>query len=147
MLSRSAILVMKIPNICFYTCFCIFTQSRRFARAMKAPLIFCSTAESINVQKIFKIVLAKVCISTHPALSYSYTDTAYSSLSTALSCRLSTSNARYQRLQKRANHCYYTWTLRPLFYLLSHLLISGSLLSHDLLRKLHHNIHSFTLFP
>lgn len=26
---------------------------------MKAPLIFCSTAESINVQKIYKIVLAK----------------------------------------------------------------------------------------
>ncbi|KAK9895209.1 small monomeric GTPase, partial [Cystobasidium minutum MCA 4210] len=37
----------------------ITRQSRRFARAMKAPLIFCSTAESINVQKIFKIVLAK----------------------------------------------------------------------------------------
>jgi GTP-binding protein of the ras superfamily involved in termination of M-phase len=27
---------------------------------MKAPLIFCSSASSINVQKIFKIVLAKV---------------------------------------------------------------------------------------
>jgi GTP-binding protein of the ras superfamily involved in termination of M-phase len=27
---------------------------------MKAPLVFCSTAESINVQKIYKIVLAKV---------------------------------------------------------------------------------------
>lgn len=26
---------------------------------MKAPLIFCSTALSINVQKIFKIVLSK----------------------------------------------------------------------------------------
>ena len=26
---------------------------------MKAPLIFCSTAHSINVQKIYKIVLAK----------------------------------------------------------------------------------------
>lgn len=35
-------------------------QSRRFARAMKAPLIFCSTSHSINVQKIFKIVLSKV---------------------------------------------------------------------------------------
>ncbi|KAI8885197.1 small GTPase [Backusella circina FSU 941] len=39
----------------------ITTQSRKFSRAMKAPLIFCSTAESINVQKIYKIVLAKVC--------------------------------------------------------------------------------------
>jgi len=37
----------------------ITTQSKRFAKAMRAPLIFCSTAESINVQKIFKIVLAK----------------------------------------------------------------------------------------
>ncbi|KAF9351078.1 septum-promoting GTP-binding protein 1 [Mortierella sp. NVP85] len=34
-------------------------QARKFARAMKAPLIFCSTAQSINVQKIFKIVLSK----------------------------------------------------------------------------------------
>lgn len=37
----------------------ITRQSRRFARAMKAPLIFCSTSHSINVQKIFKIVLSK----------------------------------------------------------------------------------------
>ncbi|KAF9437236.1 septum-promoting GTP-binding protein 1 [Entomortierella beljakovae] len=34
-------------------------QARKFAKAMKAPLIFCSTAHSINVQKIFKIVLSK----------------------------------------------------------------------------------------
>lgn len=27
---------------------------------MKAPLIFCSTSHSINIQKIFKIVLSKV---------------------------------------------------------------------------------------
>lgn len=27
---------------------------------MKAPLIFCSASASINIQKIFKIVLAKV---------------------------------------------------------------------------------------
>ncbi|KAG9072728.1 septum-promoting GTP-binding protein 1 [Linnemannia hyalina] len=33
--------------------------ARKFARAMKAPLIFCSTSHSINVQKIFKIVLSK----------------------------------------------------------------------------------------
>ncbi|KAG5440475.1 hypothetical protein PCK2_000503 [Pneumocystis canis] len=37
----------------------ITKQSRRFARAMKASLIFCSTSHSINVQKIFKIVLSK----------------------------------------------------------------------------------------
>lgn len=34
-------------------------QAKRFSRAMKAPLIFCSTSHSINVQKIFVIVLSK----------------------------------------------------------------------------------------
>jgi len=37
----------------------ITKQARKFAKAMKAPLIFCSTSHSINVQKIFKIVLSK----------------------------------------------------------------------------------------
>jgi len=35
------------------------SKAKRFARAMHASLIFCSTSASINVQKIFKIVLAK----------------------------------------------------------------------------------------
>ncbi len=35
-------------------------QARKYAKAMKAPLIFCSASHSINVQKIFKIVLSKV---------------------------------------------------------------------------------------
>lgn len=35
-------------------------QARRFAKAMKAPLIFCSASHSINIHKIFKIVLNKV---------------------------------------------------------------------------------------
>ncbi|KAK4923680.1 Ras GTPase tem1 [Elasticomyces elasticus] len=34
-------------------------QARRFARAMRASLVFSSTSHSINVQKIFKIVLSK----------------------------------------------------------------------------------------
>ena len=38
---------------------CSTIQAKRFARAMHASLIFCSTSASINVQKIFKIVLAK----------------------------------------------------------------------------------------
>ncbi|KAI7884467.1 P-loop containing nucleoside triphosphate hydrolase protein [Mucor mucedo] len=38
----------------------ITVQARKYSRAMKAPLVFCSTAESINVQKIYKLVLAKV---------------------------------------------------------------------------------------
>jgi len=37
----------------------ITEQARKFAKAMKAPLIFCSTSYAINVQKIFKIVLSK----------------------------------------------------------------------------------------
>lgn len=37
----------------------ISTQARRFAKAMRASLIFSSTSHSINVQKIFKIVLSK----------------------------------------------------------------------------------------
>ena len=39
--------------------FWVDRQAKRFARAMHASLIFCSTSASINVQKIFKIVLAK----------------------------------------------------------------------------------------
>merc|ERR1711862_617278 len=34
-------------------------QAHKFAKAMKASLIFCSTSHAINVQKIFKIVLSK----------------------------------------------------------------------------------------
>ncbi|KAI8899657.1 septum-promoting GTP-binding protein 1 [Globomyces pollinis-pini] len=37
----------------------ITRQARRYSKAMKAPLIFCSTSHSINVQKIFKIILSK----------------------------------------------------------------------------------------
>lgn len=37
----------------------ITNQARRFAKAMKAPLIFCSASHSINIHKIFKIVLSK----------------------------------------------------------------------------------------
>ncbi len=37
----------------------ITKQAKRFAKAMKSSLIYCSTSASINVQKIFKIVLAK----------------------------------------------------------------------------------------
>ena len=38
----------------------ISTAAIDYANVMDAPLIFCSTAESINVQKIFKIALAKI---------------------------------------------------------------------------------------
>jgi len=38
----------------------ITSQSIKFANAMKAPLIFCSSSASINIQKIFKVVLSKV---------------------------------------------------------------------------------------
>ena len=35
-------------------------EARRFARAMKAPLIFTSAHESINVMKLFKVILSRV---------------------------------------------------------------------------------------
>eukprot|EP00802_Teleaulax_amphioxeia_P019268 Tamp_19495.p1 GENE.Tamp_19495~~Tamp_19495.p1 ORF type:complete len:216 (-),score=61.29 Tamp_19495:397-1044(-) len=35
-------------------------QARRFAKAMKAPLIFSSASHSINIQKVFKILLSRV---------------------------------------------------------------------------------------
>eukprot|EP00298_Acanthocystis_sp_HF-20_P005556 c15685_g1_i1.p1 GENE.c15685_g1_i1~~c15685_g1_i1.p1 ORF type:complete len:149 (-),score=48.22 c15685_g1_i1:21-467(-) len=38
----------------------ITKQARKYAKAMKAPLIFCSTSQGVNVQRIFKIVLSKV---------------------------------------------------------------------------------------
>ena len=50
----------KLTIIDFPTYDASVTQARRFSRAMKAPLIFCSTSHSINIQKIFKIVLSKV---------------------------------------------------------------------------------------
>lgn len=34
--------------------------ARKYAKAMKAPLIFSSASHSVNVQKLFKIVLSKV---------------------------------------------------------------------------------------
>lgn len=38
----------------------ITNQAIKFAKAMKAPLLFCSSSHSINIQKIFKVVLSKV---------------------------------------------------------------------------------------
>lgn len=38
----------------------ITKQARKFAKAMKASLLFCSASHSINVHKIFKVVVAKV---------------------------------------------------------------------------------------
>ncbi|KAK1920837.1 small GTPase [Papiliotrema laurentii] len=37
----------------------ITRQAKRFAKVMHAPLVFCSSLETINVAKIFKIILAK----------------------------------------------------------------------------------------
>ena len=34
-------------------------DARRFARAMKAPVVFTSSTESINVLKLFKVILAR----------------------------------------------------------------------------------------
>lgn len=37
----------------------ITEQAKKYAKAMKAPLIFCSTSQGINIAKIFKIIIAK----------------------------------------------------------------------------------------
>jgi len=38
----------------------ITAQARKFAKAMHAPLIFCSSSHSINIKKIFQLILAKI---------------------------------------------------------------------------------------
>merc|ERR550534_3233113 len=38
----------------------ITTQARKFSKAMKAPLIYCSSSHSINIKKIFQLILANV---------------------------------------------------------------------------------------
>lgn len=38
----------------------ITKQARKFARAMKAPLVFSSSSHAINVQKLFKLIFGKV---------------------------------------------------------------------------------------
>lgn len=38
----------------------VIKQARKYAKAMKAPLIFTSASVGINVQKIFKLVFSKV---------------------------------------------------------------------------------------
>eukprot|EP00761_Pharyngomonas_kirbyi_P013910 gb/GECH01013939.1/.p1 GENE.gb/GECH01013939.1/~~gb/GECH01013939.1/.p1 ORF type:complete len:193 (+),score=33.56 gb/GECH01013939.1/:1-579(+) len=38
----------------------ITQQARRYAKSMKAPLVFCSAKASVNIHKIFKLVLTKV---------------------------------------------------------------------------------------
>lgn len=37
----------------------ITQQAKRFGAAMKSPVIFCSTSHSINIQKIFKVIISK----------------------------------------------------------------------------------------
>lgn len=37
----------------------ITKQARKFAKAMKAPLIFCSSSHSINIKKIFQLIISK----------------------------------------------------------------------------------------
>jgi GTP-binding protein of the ras superfamily involved in termination of M-phase len=38
----------------------ITVQARKFSRAMNAPLIYCSSSHSINIKKIFQLILANV---------------------------------------------------------------------------------------
>jgi GTP-binding protein of the ras superfamily involved in termination of M-phase len=58
----------------------ITTQARKYAKAMRASLIFCSSSQSINVQKIFKVILSQafglkctiplITKTGHPILEY-----------------------------------------------------------------------------
>jgi len=38
----------------------ITTLARKFSKAMKAPLIYCSSSHSINIKNLFQLILAKV---------------------------------------------------------------------------------------
>jgi len=38
----------------------ITQQAQKFAKVMRAPLIFCSSSHSINIKKIFQIIIARV---------------------------------------------------------------------------------------
>jgi len=38
----------------------ITNQARKFSKAMKAPLIYCSSSHSINIKKIFQLILANI---------------------------------------------------------------------------------------
>lgn len=38
----------------------IVSQARKYAKAMHAPLIFCSASHGINVQKLFKLIFQLV---------------------------------------------------------------------------------------
>lgn len=38
----------------------ITKQARKFAKAMRSPLIYCSSSHSINIKKIFKVAISKV---------------------------------------------------------------------------------------
>jgi len=38
----------------------ITNKAQKFAKIMKAPLIFCSSSQSINIKKIFQIIIARV---------------------------------------------------------------------------------------
>jgi len=38
----------------------ISEQARKFSKAMRAPLIYCSSSHSINVKNIFQLIIAKV---------------------------------------------------------------------------------------
>ncbi|CDP05776.1 unnamed protein product [Coffea canephora] len=49
---------VQLPPDIQYT---VITQARAYARAMKATLFFSSATHNINVNKIFKFVMAKLC--------------------------------------------------------------------------------------
>jgi hypothetical protein len=64
----------SFPNFCFHTLTCA-RKARRFAKAMRASLIFSSTSHSINVQKVYPIpppflLVHFIRLSFHPAKTF-----------------------------------------------------------------------------
>lgn len=74
----------------------ISTQAKRFAKAMKASLIFSSTSHSINVQKVSHCWILTRCLSPYLRACRSLR---------SFSPRHSTCGARYRRLRTWASHC------------------------------------------
>ena len=70
-------------------------QARRFAKAMRASLIFSSTSHSINVQKVSRSILSSISPITNP--------NPHNRFSRSSSQKPSTSNAQSQRSRTSAS--------------------------------------------
>lgn len=79
----------------------ISQQARRFAKAMRASLIFSSTSHSINVQKV-----SRPPVPCHQALEMKTSTDLFRRSSKSCFQRRSISSAQYPRSRTSANHSY-----------------------------------------